>query len=135
MLFVLFLILCAVLLVADHQHGGKDDEDGNQLYPGEGHVKEEPGHDGRDYDTAGKAEGHEYGVGTGNRCLDDECVVAVEDCRVDHAEQDCQPSAREGKAGKDEGHHSDDQTAHYRKDGGRESLVTGIIVGVESGKE
>ena len=135
MLLVLLLVLSVVLLVAYHKHGCEDDEDGHELYPGEGNIEEEPGHDGGHYDTAREAEGHEDGVGAGRRRLDDECVIAVEDSRVDDTEKHGEPSTAEGEAREDEGYHRYDDTADNCEDRGGEALVTGIVVGVKSGEE
>ena len=81
-----------------HKHRREDDKNGHKLYPGEGNVEEQPGYDRGNYDSAGKAEGHKYGIRTGCRRLDDECVVSVEDSGVYYTEQDGQPSALEGEA-------------------------------------
>ena len=132
MLFVLLLVLVLVLLLAYHKHRGKDDKNGNELNDGEGNAEEHPGCDSGYNNTARKAEGHEDRVGTGRRCLDDECIIAIEYHRIDDTEQNCQPSARKCEAREYEGNRGNDKSAHNRKDGCGQSLIAGVVVGVES---
>ena len=76
-LFLLLLVFYLLLLGGDHKYRGEDNEDSGELNQRERLGVRYPGYQSGDYDTAGKAEGHEDGIGAGAGCLDDEGVVAV----------------------------------------------------------